>query len=491
MDDVELALLRAWERIAPELEDPHKLVRRMARRRGPTLQRPPRAWCLAVRASDTRINPATAAMVPEDAAYPGRPQDFGPHTVRLEARLLRRLCAPVTIAPPGEVWDRVARRLGVGYTGLTTARLRGVFHVHYVQGLAARWGNPVPLLYTRRPLDPSAPLFAEPDRAWDWTAHYLLQRIPEDLSQTIERIPWYAKRWPEPRTPHDLPPRGPSRRLPKAPPDWVWYKWQDGYYVGDRRERLAEKRMYRRLLRRAGRPPKPRKAVGSLMFRGWRWICPGCRKPARVLYYPLPPINLLKSLRLKVPQDDLDDPPPPCFACWRCHRVRGFSRVDRGGWNQLVAYLTGGLLYGREVERPAWLTPDRKRPYRPRLSRAPSRRREEVLQGLLEGKTYAQIAKDLGIGWSTVHWHAKIIHKQHRVHGRAELARKLGSAAPQYCGPAPVKHQEVRRRLLAGESYQQIARAMGISWNAVHHHAKRVHREAKRAGDRAVLSSEG
>ncbi|CAN5520680.1 hypothetical protein BH09PLA1_BH09PLA1_35550 [soil metagenome] len=34
------------------------------------LTRPPRAWCLAIRAADTRINPFTARIVPEDAAYP-------------------------------------------------------------------------------------------------------------------------------------------------------------------------------------------------------------------------------------------------------------------------------------------------------------------------------------------------------------------------------------------------------------------------------------
>src|SRR3954468_22722037 len=112
MTDLEQAILDAWQRVRPTLlADAAELARRLARRRTPTLLRPPRAWCLAVRASDTRINPAAAAIVPEHAVSPRgaphvtnprAPTRYLPHEVTLDAPLLRMLCRPVYIDPPGE-----------------------------------------------------------------------------------------------------------------------------------------------------------------------------------------------------------------------------------------------------------------------------------------------------------------------------------------------------------------------------------------------------
>src|SRR2546423_190424 len=99
-------ILTAWQQIKPRLlADPDELARRLARRRTPTLTRTPRAWCIAVRASDHRINPATACIVPEKAAYPHssvapelRPYlRYEEHQVTLDAPLLRRLAQPVAI----------------------------------------------------------------------------------------------------------------------------------------------------------------------------------------------------------------------------------------------------------------------------------------------------------------------------------------------------------------------------------------------------------
>jgi hypothetical protein len=71
MDLVQL-IYQAWDhKVRPLVEkNPDELARRLARRRSALMRRPPRAWCLVVRASDGRINPATAACVPEEAAYP-------------------------------------------------------------------------------------------------------------------------------------------------------------------------------------------------------------------------------------------------------------------------------------------------------------------------------------------------------------------------------------------------------------------------------------
>src|SRR5688500_2141187 len=67
MSDLLDLIGNAWETtVKPLLEnDPDELARRLARLRSGMLRRPPRAWCLAVRASDQWINPATVACVPE------------------------------------------------------------------------------------------------------------------------------------------------------------------------------------------------------------------------------------------------------------------------------------------------------------------------------------------------------------------------------------------------------------------------------------------
>src|SRR5688500_16729423 len=56
MDDVHAALLAAWERIRPTLERKlAELHRRLARRASALMRQHPRAWCLAIRATDTRL----------------------------------------------------------------------------------------------------------------------------------------------------------------------------------------------------------------------------------------------------------------------------------------------------------------------------------------------------------------------------------------------------------------------------------------------------
>src|SRR5258706_16351186 len=59
MHDFDRWLLEEYLRVAGKLAgDRAELARRLARRRTSMLVDPPRAWCLAVRASDTRITPS-------------------------------------------------------------------------------------------------------------------------------------------------------------------------------------------------------------------------------------------------------------------------------------------------------------------------------------------------------------------------------------------------------------------------------------------------
>src|SRR5688572_6256677 len=144
MDDLEQPILAAWNKIAPRLlSDRDELAHRVARRRRAMLQRPPRAWCIAIRAADTRINPFTARCVPEDAAYPRplvtgdalRTHRYAGHEVTLDAPLLMKLCEPVTIDSPGEPYDVVAKKLGVHPIALNTARINGVLRARCHRGL--------------------------------------------------------------------------------------------------------------------------------------------------------------------------------------------------------------------------------------------------------------------------------------------------------------------------------------------------------------------
>src|SRR5439155_16935949 len=89
--EVDDCIFEAWERVGPTLEnDPEEVLRRVKRMWGRALSRPPRAWCLAVRACDRRIDEALGF------GYATR-DGPGAHDVLLDAKLVRALCAPVML----------------------------------------------------------------------------------------------------------------------------------------------------------------------------------------------------------------------------------------------------------------------------------------------------------------------------------------------------------------------------------------------------------
>jgi hypothetical protein len=199
MDDIEHAIHTAWTRLAPRLRaDPAELARRLARNRSAT-RNPSRAWCLAVRASDTRM-----ARCVHDDPFDSRTSEPKEHLITLDAADLRRLCAPVSLDPPGHTLAEAAAMLGVATHGLLAARVAGVFHTKHVAGLGGRWGKPRPLIWSRRPLDPASRGFVVPDPVWSWTASFLTSRIPADLSpQILRRVPHFQPRTPGSPRRHD------------------------------------------------------------------------------------------------------------------------------------------------------------------------------------------------------------------------------------------------------------------------------------------------
>lgn len=387
------------------------------------------------------------------------------------------------------------------------ARVTGTIRCRYVEGLGGYWGKPRPVLHGEE-LNPTRRGFDPPDEALGYTASFDARRVPDGIAQTLARVPIERPRGPDYRDRRALHPEHPlndpgdaapprrNRRVAPPPTQDIgaWYKWKGDEYIGydwrstnpivkanyeahQRKKALAREAQRRRYRER----PPPSKSRGSIELKGWSWLCPRCGKRARVLYYPLPAINLLESdPRERAALRRAGVRPPPRaprvagFACWGCHGLRGLSRAPgkmRGFWNDLVAHLTGGLLYGREVARPAWLTPVRKIAYHPHPNARPPLRRLAVQERLLMGWPYKRIAADLGIATGTVQTHVRDIYRQHRVHDRRELARHLGVKLL-------MKRDQIGERLGAGQSYKQIAREMGISYWSVKAHARAFRRKA-------------
>jgi len=178
-------------------------------------------------------------------------------------------------------------------------------------------------------------------------------------------------------------------------------------------------------------------------FYGWRWVCPGCKRQVKTIFYPLPPVNLPEFFGFDPAKHEFDriQAPPPTFACVRCHGVRYFNRLGPNMWNELVYHVSGGLLYGYEVKRPSWIYHTRKRKFKPRLNQVPSKRREQVLQELLKGMMYKEIAAELGIRIGTVRMHVDTIYKQNHVHNRQQLIAQLRRTRR----PTPVSRRRLRR----------------------------------------------
>ena len=215
--------------------------------------------------------------------------------------------------------------------------------------------------------------------------------------------------------------------------------------------------------RRVRAHPPASRGGGSLLFRGWRWLCPACQRPVKVLFYPLPAVSKLQCelthfcdglpkwfVEAALAAIESERAAPRQFACSACNRVARFSRVQDNMWNEVVACLSRGLLYGHEVERPACVTADRKLafvPHRRLSSPVTERRREQVLERLMKGWSYKRIAAALGISFNAVHWAVKSLCLRHGVHGRQELARKLGRPVE----PLMSNRARVFAALLAGK----------------------------------------
>jgi len=141
--------------------------------------------------------------------------------------------------------------------------------------------------------------------------------------------------------------------------------------------------------------------------------------------------------------------------------------VPSEAWNQVIAYLTQGLLYGREVERPQWFTKDRKRPYKPHANDRPAIRRTQVRELLLKGSSRADIAAELGMSIDSLMQHSNKIFKSERVRGQRALLIKYNRAFPPRL---ILSHTKILDQHRTGLSQSEIASKLKVNKQTVQHY---------------------
>jgi DNA-binding CsgD family transcriptional regulator len=385
MDAVSASIFAAWPGVlAKLLADPAEAGRRFRRRFSTFLSQPPRPWCLVVRANDRRMDHRTTLFSDDyaisktaDPSHLGRVVE---HQVCLDAPLLRLLCGPVDLSF-GRVDDRHA---AAKLLGVTDARIDDLVQRKKLTrerawqfGFGGPRGRSV-RMPKNATADPNAPDLQpiDPDcwgNVWRWAPSLL----DDDFAQWVTRVPHY----------------------------------------------------------------RPGGLRAFNCYHGWHWLCPMCGKRCRLMMCPTRPPGVAKftgdeaALRRAIEHlpDGADvlallDRPAatPCFACYRCHRVRQFSRGmhPRLWWNLLIAHVSEGMLFGREVERPESLNCRWKRAFMKPKS-MPSPRTDEVARLLADGLTYAAVAKRLGIRMGTLQRHVRTVYARYDVHRKRDLAEAM------------------------------------------------------------------
>jgi DNA-binding NarL/FixJ family response regulator len=143
--------------------------------------------------------------------------------------------------------------------------------------------------------------------------------------------------------------------------------------------------------------------------------------------------------------------------------------LPSSAWNQYVSYISGGLLYGKEVQRPADFVAVRRNRRTRQLNRSAPMRRK-VLARLSNGWSAQQIALHLGISLLAVKIHTRLLCREENVPDVYALAKKLNFAKPpprpeqlQRVERAKARRPMVQQMLLASYGYQEIAHKLGVS----------------------------
>jgi DNA-binding CsgD family transcriptional regulator len=357
--------------------------------------------------------------------HPEHPYEPIEHEVRIGAHAIRRCCHPVCFSR--EDAEDVAKMLGVSYRMIQEGRKQGIFSERFLSHLGGKPGRPIPLLSNGgKLLDPGAMKYERPHPIWGGSWEWFWREFPKDFEQTVVRRPVF--------------------------------RWMGGR----RRKGDGEKG------RMGERPPEIYR--DEMQFLRWNWVCPKCKKEVRTIYYPLPVRTLFDYgefddpvIERKLCDADLMERPPATFACGRCHGVYFFSSIADGAWNEVIGYLTGGMLYGCEVERPASFVPERRRA-RIRMVNCAAPVRRKVLARLRNGWSSFQIARDLQLTVANVRNHVRKICMEEDVADVHALAEKLKFAVSpplNYVERAAARRFAVKEMLLLDCTQKEIAEKLG------------------------------
>jgi len=359
--------------------------------------------CIALRACDRRIDEASAWIVPERAAHPLTARYRGRYPAH-EVTILTDTFRRLVKRVEFRWHEFEAREAAFKLGRGTEAVIRAVRRgVMQVERIKGLGGKRwrVPLVWARQAIDP---------------CHGILGVTPD--------AEWGAE-WAS-----------------------LASKVQDGF-----QQTLAREPVYRN----NGR--------GKEVFRGWRWICPGCDQRVAIVYYPTRALTIGEYMgdegemmaRAQESVRDLafegTDPrlPPQgggdivvageivpagatnhswsgTLACHRCHRIRNWSPVQRNSWNHYIAHCTGGLMFGFEVSKPDWWSARRKRVFA--THRVPVTVGLRVERLLADGLTYEQVAKKIGRKLATVQGHVKRIYPRWGVHKKRDFIQKYRALYP-------------------------------------------------------------
>lgn len=299
--ELDQLLWHTWLKLQDHiLANPHELRRRLDRR-AKAYDHVPRPLCIALKASDRRINDMSACLFPRDADVKGREVE---HTLLLAAPALKSLCRPVELYW-GQHFSKLAFDLGAPRQVPRTLERRGHLRARRIPLLRAQRGLPVPLVDSPIPatapagatwedfghstlLDPCAFTYTAPDQLL--RPYWQTLRLPDSFEQTLHRTPIF------------------------------------------------------------------RVQRGHLRFMHWAWLCPECHRDVNTLYLPLGAPDFAQLHNIPLPTTDDAPEPRLAFACKRCHGIANLARTPNSlhkSWSLLIAHLSTGLLFGREVPRPA------------------------------------------------------------------------------------------------------------------------------------------
>lgn len=387
MDELDHNLLMAWDRVFERCrKDPVEARRRYDRMRaGGVYDRPVRAWCVAIRASDSRLDELVYGG--ESAAMRARVA----HEIEVDAYTLSALCGPVRIPYPGVPMREAAAMLGRDpasikkwlpvQIGKTVAEKeafvqeryrsgsgrgerrwaeyyahetgRGVFNVRYEPAGAAgrKAGMEVPVVWCDHDLDPGGFMGRPPSRWWGTLWRYLADAVPDHFEQGLVREPVVQ------------PYEGGAR--------FRGWQWRCPGLLEARGVRLGARGKAEPLIER-GEFEEETQAPGLKPQDST------CGRAVRALYAPLPVRTIGEYFGVKegLEVEGLSGQWYPgvmdrwagrrSLACERCWKIKRQTFTNSTGWNELVTYLSGGLLYGREVEKPSDFEFERRRKRVPR-----------------------------------------------------------------------------------------------------------------------------